>query len=44
MNDYITTNGSKTLVVPTAKTTDGMAMKFVPETILLLKWTILKDF
>ena len=37
MNDYIAKNGSKMLVIPTANTTDGMAMKFLPETILLLK-------
>ena len=36
-DDYIAKNGSKTLIVPTAKTTDGMAMKFLPEIILLLK-------
>ena len=37
MKDYIAKNGSKTLVTPTAQTTDGMAMKFFPQTILLLK-------
>ena len=28
MNDCIAKNGSKTLVVPTAQTTNGMAVKF----------------
>ena len=37
MNDHIAKNSSKSLVIPTALTTDGMAMKFLPETIFLLK-------
>ena len=30
-------NDLKSLVVPTACTTDGMGLKFFPETVLLLK-------
>ena len=33
MNDNIVKNGLKSLVVLTAKTTDGMNLKFFPETI-----------
>ena len=33
----ISLNGSKILVVPTAQTTNDMAVKLFPETILLLK-------
>ena len=35
MNDYIAKNGPKTLIVPTAKTTEGMAIKLLPEIIYL---------
>ena len=37
MDDNITKKCSKYLVIPTGKPTDHMALKFVPETILLLK-------
>ena len=37
MDDNITKNVQKSLVIPTGKTTDHMALKFFPETILLLK-------
>ena len=37
MSDYIAKNGLKTLVIPTASTTNGTAVKFFPENILLLK-------
>ena len=40
MNDNIAKNPSKSLVVPTAYTTDDMAVKIFPETIL----SVLKDF
>ena len=36
-DDNIAKKHSKSLVMPTAKTTDCMALKFFPETILLLK-------
>ena len=44
MDDNIAKTRSISLVIPTGKTTDHMALKFFPETILLLKWTILKEF
>ena len=37
MDDNITKKHSKSLVILTGKTTDHMALKFFPETILLLK-------
>ena len=37
MHDNITKKRSKSLVTPTGKTTDRMAFKFFPDTILLLK-------
>ena len=37
MNDNIAKKRLKSLVIPTGKTTDHMALKFFPETILLLK-------
>ena len=37
MDDNITKKCSKSLVISTGKTTDCMALKFSPETILLLK-------
>ena len=37
MHDNITRKRSKFLVIPTGKTTDHMAFKFFPDTILLLK-------
>ena len=37
MDDNIAKKRSKSLVIPTGKTTDHMALKFFPETILLLK-------
>ena len=37
MYDNITKKHSKYLVIPTGKTTDYMAFKFFPDTILLLK-------
>ena len=37
MNDNIVKKRSKSLVIPTGYTTDHMALKFFPETILLLK-------
>ena len=37
MHDNIATKCSKSLVIPTGKTTDYMAFKFFPDTILLLK-------
>ena len=37
MDDNIAKKCSKSLVIPTGKTTDHMALKFFPETILLLK-------
>ena len=37
MHDNITKKCSKSLVIPTGKTTDHMAFNFFPNTILLLK-------
>ena len=37
MDDNVAKNCSKSLVIPTGKTTDCMALKFFPEIILLLK-------
>ena len=37
MHDNIAKKRSKSLVIPTRKTTDHMAFKFFPGTILLLK-------
>ena len=37
MDDNITKKRSKSLVIHTGKTTNHMALKFFPETILLLK-------
>ena len=37
MDNNITKKRSKSLVIPTGKTTDHMTLKFFPETILLLK-------
>ena len=37
MHDNIAKKCSKSLVIPTGKTTDHMAFKFFPDTILLLK-------
>ena len=37
MDDNIAKKRSKSLVIPTGKTTDHMALKFFPVTILLLK-------
>ena len=37
MHNNITKKCSKSLVIPTGKTTDHMALKFFPETILILK-------
>ena len=36
MHDNIARKCSKSLVIPTGKTTDHMAFKFFPDTILLL--------
>ena len=44
MHDNITKEHSKSLVIPTEKTTDRMAFKFFPVTILLLKEDCLKEF
>ena len=37
MHDNIAKERSKSLVISTGKTTDHMALKFFPDTILLLK-------
>ena len=37
MHNNIAKKCSKSLVIPTGKTTDHMAFKFFPDTILLLK-------
>ena len=37
MHDKIAKESSKSLVIPTGKTTDHMAFIFFPDTILLLK-------
>ena len=37
MDDNIARKRSKSLVIPTGRTTDHMALKFFSETILLLK-------
>ena len=37
MDDNVAIKRSKSLVTPTEKTTDRMALKFFPEIILLLK-------
>ena len=37
MHDNIAKKRSKSLVISTGKTTDHMAFKFLPDTILLLK-------
>ena len=37
MHDNITKKRSKSLVIPTGKSTDLMAFKFFPDTTLLLK-------
>ena len=37
MHDNIAKKHSKSLVIPTGKTTDHMDFKFFPDTILLLK-------
>ena len=37
MHDNIAKKHSKSLVIPTGQTTDYMAFKFFPDTILLLK-------
>ena len=37
MHDNTIEKHSKSLVIPTGKTTDHMAFKFFPDTILLLK-------
>ena len=37
MNDNIAKRHSKSLVIPTGKTTDHMALKFFSKTTLLLK-------
>ena len=37
MHDNIAKKRSKSLVIPTGKTTNHMAFKFIPDTILLLK-------
>ena len=37
MHDNIAKKCSKSLAMPTGKTTDRMAFKFFPDTILLLK-------
>ena len=45
MNDHIAKNSSKSLVIPTALITDGMAMKFLPHAdYLFIKNEPLKDF
>ena len=44
MDDNIAEKCLKSLVIPTGYTTDHTALKFFPETNLLLKWTILKEF
>ena len=36
MHDNIAKKGSKSLVIPTGKTTDHMAFKFFPDTTILL--------
>ena len=37
MYDNVAKKHSKSLVIPTGKTADHMAFKFIPDTILLLK-------
>ena len=37
MDDNVAKKRSKSLVIPTGKSTDHMALKFFPEIILLLK-------
>ena len=44
MHDNIAKKRSKSLVIPTGKTIDHMAFKFFPDTILLLKVDVLKEF
>ena len=44
MISYIAKTGSKTLVISTAYITDGMAVKFFPEVILLLKVDCFEGF
>ena len=44
MHDNIAKKCSKSLVIPAVKTTDHIAFKFFLDTILLLKWTALKEF
>ena len=44
MHDNIAKKHSKSLVIPTGKITDHMAFKFFPDTILLLKVDVLKEF
>ena len=44
MNDDFAKNPSKSLVVPTALTTDEMVLKFFPEAIFLLKVDHFKGF
>ena len=44
MDDNIAKKRSKILVIPTGKTTDCMAFKCFPDTILLLKVDHLKEF
>ena len=44
MHDNIAKKCSKSLVIPAGKTTDHITFKFFPDTILLLKWTALKEF
>ena len=42
INDYIAKKRSKSLVIPTGKATDHMALKFFPETNLLLTVDLFK--
>ena len=44
INDYIAKNDSKPSVIPTALTTNDMAMNFFPEFTLLLKVDLFEAF
>ena len=44
MNDNIAKTHSKSIVMPTGKPTDRMALKIFPQVVLLLNSTILKKF
>ena len=44
MDDNVAKKHSKSLVIPTGKSADHMALKFFPEIILLLKVHLVKEF